>query len=202
MSKGIKKAIQQLDTEIAYHCLMNDIEPRSSYIELGNQIERASTKEDLFYIYGRLEAFAEGYNLKVEPLKFHKKKDEKSFWGDYGEERAGKIVVACIRSMVIIWVISWITLFLIGSIEPNGEEYKTGDEYSIYLIWGGVDIVFGFILIFIIGALGGDAFYDYLKRRYDRKRTKPSRHTQMSVTNYAIASEVELMIDRRSAANA
>jgi len=184
MSK--EKEIQEVDAEIAYYLLMNDVPVDNYYVELGERMERMDKKEEHIRVYNDLVDYATLLGIKVKPFSQKKIQKEKSFWGDYGEERAGKIVVACIRSMVIIWVISWITLFLIGSIEPNGEEYKTGDEYSIYLIWGGVDIVFGFILIFIIGALGGDAFYDYLKRRYDRKRTKPSRHTQMSVTAYAI----------------
>jgi len=173
MSKGIKKAIQQLDAEIAYHCLMNDIEPRSSYIELGNQIERASTKEDLFYIYGRLEAFAEGYNLKVEPLKFHKKKDKKSFWGDYGDKRAKKIVRYFRISLTVIWAMAWITLFILSATGSNWEEHQGERDYCcpycgiaiIVLLGGGVGLEIGVLF-------GGETLYEHLEKKYEKLRRK------------------------------
>jgi len=172
MSKRVKKAIQQLDTEIAYHLLINDVPVDNFYVELGERMNSAKTKDELGHIYNGLVDCANLLGVKVKPF-YQKTSQKKSFWGDYGDKRAGKIVSYCKISLTIFWMIAFLSLFIISEIGSNWEEHEGEEDYICpFAAWGFIVLGIGIPGVIMACMLGGDALEEHLENKYKKLRRK------------------------------
>ena len=196
MSKGIKEAIQQLDTEIAYHLLMNDVPVDNFYVELGERMNSAKTKDELARIYNGLVDCANLLGIKVKP--FHQKASQKkSFWGDYGSKRAKKIVRYLRIGLTAIWIMTWITLFILSATVSNWEEHEGEEDYLCpFAAWGLMGLIVGGVSVLMANIIGGDELLDHLEQKYSKLRRRKTEDKGTYLVDMLIIEDTNAIINK------
>ena len=170
MSKGIEKDVQQLDADIAYHILVNELPVDDEYMRIGEQIEAATTKQEFLVLYHALVTYANRIGLQVNSLYRIPKKTIKTP-SAYDPDRTEKIVNTFRWILFLTWAIAWITLYVISFFSGNWQAHKGEGMYCCPYLKAGT-IVFGIGLILVIVGIAecGNIIRDHYDIKYHNTR--------------------------------
>jgi len=167
MSK--EKEIQEVDAEIAYYLLMNGLSVDDEYIEIGEQIEAAMTKQELTILYHALVTYANRIGLQVNSLYRVPKKAIKTS-SAYDPDRTEKIINTFRWILFLTWAIAWSSLFVISLFTGNWQEHK-GEYYCCPFTKAAVIVILAGIIPVFFGIIeGANIIRDHLETKYHNTR--------------------------------
>jgi len=169
MNKGIEKDIQQLDSEIGYHILINELPVDDEYMEIGEKIKTAATKQELLGLYGALVVYGRGKGLQINSLYRAKKKPVKSL-AAYNEKRVRRIVFTFRAILILAWFATWITLLIISITGSNWEAHKGEYDYCCPFAEAALIVILAGIIPLFGAYAGGNMIRDHLDIKYHNTR--------------------------------